>query len=90
MANLEVVQKIRHLARSGEARRLRERSGLSLREVASEIGVDASSLSRWETGATAPRAKAALRWAAVLLPITLDAVDESRERPQVALEARAS
>ena len=33
-----------------ELRRLRERAGLTLDEVADAMGVDASTVSRWETG----------------------------------------
>lgn len=36
------------LCRSGEARHLRERYRLSLRDVATAIGCDAVALSRWE------------------------------------------
>jgi len=60
------VSRVRLLARTGEARRIRERSLLSVGEIAREIGVSASSLSRWETGTTTPRASVALRWAEVL------------------------
>lgn len=76
MSNLIVIQEVRRLARSGEARKLRQRSRVSLREMASEIGVDPSSLSRWETGETAPRAEAAFRWATALLAIRLQEAGE--------------
>jgi transcriptional regulator with XRE-family HTH domain len=54
------------MARSGAARRIRERSLLSLTEVASELGVHPSSLSRWETSKSLPRAAVASRWGALL------------------------
>lgn len=52
---------------------MRVQADLSLREMASQIGVDISTLSRWETGTTVPRAGAALRWAAALLPLAMEA-----------------
>jgi len=60
------ISRARLRAEAGEARRIRERSLLTVGEVAREIGVHPSSLSRWETGATRPRASFALRWAEVL------------------------
>ena len=57
----------RLLARSGEARRLREEAGLSIRELAAFLGVDPSSVSRWETGEAVPsRRGVAIRLAEAL------------------------
>lgn len=57
----------RLLARSGEARRLREEAGLSIREFAAFLGVDPSSVSRWETGEAVPsRRGVAIRLAEAL------------------------
>ncbi len=39
---------------------------MSLSELAAELRVHPSTLWRWETGKTAPRASTALRWASVL------------------------
>jgi len=47
-------------------RTLRNAAGLSLQELAEEIGVDPATLARWEVGKTKPRRAAALRWAVVL------------------------
>ncbi len=58
------------MARSGEARRVREQAGLSLREAAAELGVDHSTLGRWETGRVAPRRDHALAWAQLLDALT--------------------
>jgi DNA-binding transcriptional regulator YiaG len=56
----------RWLARSGEGRRIRERAGLSLREVADAVGVDPTTLARWEHDRSVPRSRAAQRWADVI------------------------
>lgn len=63
LARLKVC---RMLAGNGEGRRIRVAAGLSLRELSQAIEVDASTLARWETGATRPRTAAALRWEATL------------------------
>lgn len=65
MAAKEPVQ-IRWLSASGGARAIRERAGLSLAELAAEIGVDRSTLWRWETRRRRPRGEAALRYLALL------------------------
>src|SRR5262249_2340366 len=56
----------RRRARSGEGRRLRQAAGLSLRELAAQVGVDAATLDRWERGQARPRRAAALRYQRVL------------------------
>ena len=56
----------RWLARSGEGRRIRERCGLSVREVAHATGVDPTTITRWEGDSSVPRARAAERWVDVL------------------------
>lgn len=56
----------RRLAANGEARRLRVASGLSLGDIARDVGVGVSTVSRWETGQRSPRGEAALRYAGVL------------------------
>ncbi len=64
---------VRRLARSGGARQIREAAGLSLPELAAELRVHPSTLWRWETGKTAPRASTALRWASVLSRLAAEA-----------------
>ena len=54
----------RLLGPTGRGRRLRERAGLSIRELAGLLGVDAATLSRWENGRTHPRGSGAARWLA--------------------------
>jgi transcriptional regulator with XRE-family HTH domain len=57
---------IRELARSGAARQIRENALLSLADLAKALGVHPSSVSRWETGRSLPRAGVAGRWGAIL------------------------
>jgi transcriptional regulator with XRE-family HTH domain len=51
--------------RSGRGRELREAAGLSVRQLARELDVDAATLSRWERGESRPRTRAASRWVAL-------------------------
>ena len=60
------LSRVRRQFRSGRARRMREGAALSVRELASRIGVDPSTLSRWERGATTPSPEGALAWAAAM------------------------
>lgn len=46
----------------GQGRRIREEAGLSVRELAGELGVNPSTLDRWERGLTRPRPAQAARW----------------------------
>ncbi|MHB1777516.1 MAG: helix-turn-helix domain-containing protein [Acidimicrobiales bacterium] len=50
------------LGGTGRGRRVRERSGLSLRQLAVALGVNAGDLSRWERDLARPRPASALRW----------------------------
>jgi len=60
------LAEIRRLAASGEAKAIRERADLSLREVAGAVGVSPSGLFRWENGERTPRGDAAVRYAKFL------------------------
>ncbi len=51
---------------TGESARLRRAVGLTIGDVAAEVGVHPVTLRRWETGASTPNASAALRWFEVL------------------------
>lgn len=53
-------------ARSGDAKRIRQRAGLTMAQVAAVIGVGESTVSRWEGGSRKPRGEHALKWAALL------------------------
>lgn len=55
------IARARRLA-AGSGRRIRLASGVSVRELAAGVGVDPSTLWRWETGRSRPRGEAALRW----------------------------
>ncbi|HEY9372572.1 helix-turn-helix transcriptional regulator [Streptomyces sp.] len=52
----EVVLRVwtRLMLQTGEARRIRLAAGLSQREAAAAVGVDAKALHRWETGSSRP------------------------------------
>jgi len=63
---LTAVIRARSALRVGRFRELRERHGLSQRELARALGVDESALSRWETHSRVPREGAAERLYAVL------------------------
>jgi transcriptional regulator with XRE-family HTH domain len=58
-----LVSRVRRAFRSGEARRMREEAGLSIRELASLAKLPQASLQRWEAGGSSPRAEACVAWA---------------------------
>ena len=60
------LARIRRMQQTGEAKRLRERAGVSLRTMAGAVGVRASTLIRWEAGQVRPREGTALAWLTVL------------------------
>lgn len=68
MARIDLMKLtyVRELAENGVAREIRVGAGLSLREVAGQIGVGPSTVYRWEVGARRPHGKAAVRYAALL------------------------
>lgn len=63
------LARVRRLARSGEARRLRKEAGLRQTEIAQAIDLDPVELCRWETGRRAPHGMAALLWLDLLLDL---------------------
>jgi transcriptional regulator with XRE-family HTH domain len=65
-SNLVRLADIREAASSGQARRLRLAAGLSLGEIARELGVSVPTVLRWETGGRRPRGGAALRYGELL------------------------
>ena len=65
-ANLVALANVRSATAGGAARAVRLAADLSLREVAAQIGVAPSTLSRWENGERRPRGEAALRYAHLL------------------------
>lgn len=64
---LEQLSRLRELAASGEARRLRLGARLSQAEIAGACGTSASAVSRWESGERVPRGHAADRYAAIIV-----------------------
>lgn len=61
--------RVRELARSGEARRLRLDAGLSLAEMGAPCGVDQATVWRWETGRRRPKGAPALTYEEILRAI---------------------
>jgi DNA-binding transcriptional regulator YiaG len=62
----ERLQAVRTRIKSGEARQIREAARLTQSELARSVGVDHTTLCRWESGERLPRGEAALRYAALL------------------------
>jgi transcriptional regulator with XRE-family HTH domain len=56
------LARMRRMQQTGEARRLREQAGVSLRTMARAVGVRPSTLIRWEAGRMHPREGTALAW----------------------------
>lgn len=63
---IEELVWMRRAAATGTARAIRETAGLSLAEVAREVGVTKAAVSRWETGKRVPRGEAAVAYARLL------------------------
>ena len=63
---------------------IREASGLSLRDMAAEIGVNPATLARWERGKFLPRRSAAIRWARLLDDLARVISDQSESRASIA------
>lgn len=62
---------------SGEGRKRRVAAQLTMREVASALGIDVAALHRWETGVTSPRGESALQWLELL-----ESVERARQESQ--------
>ncbi len=54
------------MAANGTAKAIRTSAGLTLRDVAVDVGVDCSSILRWERGSVVPYRDHALRYLEVL------------------------
>jgi transcriptional regulator with XRE-family HTH domain len=57
---------VRRLGADGTARHIREESGLSMADIAADLGVSVSTISMWERGIKSPRSEIALRYGALL------------------------
>jgi len=60
------LARVRQLTATGEARRLRLRARLSLGDIARSIGVERTTVLRWERGERQPRGSAALEYGDLL------------------------
>ncbi len=58
--------RVRRMAETGLARRIREDAGVSLAELALDVGVHKTNVHRWETGSRRPRGEPAIRYLRVL------------------------
>lgn len=61
--NLDRLTRVRELSLTGATRTIRQKAHLSLREVAVAVGVDTSTVARWEKGERQPTGSAAMRYA---------------------------
>jgi len=57
---------VHRLTADGTARSIREAAGLTLSDVARDVGVDQSTVSRWEAGLRRPRPAAAATYGMLL------------------------
>jgi DNA-binding XRE family transcriptional regulator len=57
---------VRDMARTGKARDLRIAAGLSLAEVARDVGVSTTTIHNWERGRFSPRGEPAARYGRLL------------------------
>jgi transcriptional regulator with XRE-family HTH domain len=92
--DLADLARLSRLANSGQARAIRERAGVEASDLARSIGVDTSSLWRWESGArgrhTPRNAEVALRWLQALdaLQAALEQDGEEEATPALAAASR--
>ena len=63
-------------------KQLRERTGMTQKELAKSLGVDQSAVSLWEKGKTSPRADVAIR-ITQLLDCTLDDIYRTKQLPDM-------
>lgn len=63
-------------------KQLRERKGMTQKELAKSLGVDQSAVSLWEKGKTSPRADVAIR-ITQLLDCTLDDIYRTKQLPDM-------
>lgn len=67
----------RRMAASGEARRIREASGLTNPEIARDIGTAPNTPRRWEKGERVPHGEAAVRWVLLLRQLEREALTDA-------------
>lgn len=60
------IAKVRQMCQSGEARAIREGALAERGDLARDLGVHVSAVSRWETGDRLPRGETALQYLQIL------------------------
>jgi DNA-binding transcriptional regulator YiaG len=60
------IAKVRQMIRTGRARAIREQAGVSQNDVALELDVTVSTVSRWERAERSPRGEVAQRYGQLL------------------------
>jgi transcriptional regulator with XRE-family HTH domain len=68
-AEVVMVVRVRRMLQSGEARRIREAAGLSVKEAGAAAGVDGKAVHNWECGRTRPQASTAALYGRFLLAL---------------------
>lgn len=63
LAKAQRLARVKAMAADGSARQVRLAARLALRDIALAVGVDTSTIGRWETGSRVPRGDAAWRYA---------------------------
>lgn len=66
VASLLEVSRVRTLIKDGHAREIRVKASVSASEVADALGVNASTVLRWEEGERAPRGETAQKYGELL------------------------
>lgn len=66
----ELLAEARHLAATGEARRIRQAGHFSVNDVANQVGVKHPTVTRWETGQRRPTGEPAIKYALLLRMLT--------------------
>ncbi|HKT05197.1 MAG TPA: helix-turn-helix transcriptional regulator [Rugosimonospora sp.] len=78
----EQLATVRAWAKTGRARTIRIAAGVSLAEMAADLGITAAGLSRWERGERRCTGEPAIRWAGLLARLERDL---ARPRPEPVL-----
>lgn len=71
-AEVVLIREAREALRSGGAVAIRQAHALSLPELAAQVGVDASTLWRWEKGRSTPKGARAVRYGLALRMLRRD------------------
>lgn len=61
-SELARITRVRQLAKTGQAKRIRLNADASIRDMSAEVGVAPGTIYRWEQGITRPDKEHALRW----------------------------